>query len=182
MTEQKQRRAWLYCRSATGDKVALENQMLRISAYAKREGYAIIGASQDGCSGSTLDRKGLNEAVIAVSEKKADVVLAVNISRIGRDLLKVLKFEDMLKRQGVEIVTLEDNSSDMRQTLEMLAGLFQTFIKEERAKKQKARRERANAKKKIPHRQMNYLLNAVRLSHSNLSVSLTALHLIFCSF
>lgn len=102
------KKAWLYCRVAHEDCPALEAQKRKLLAYADQNGFETIGLSCDIGSGLTMDRPGWKEVEKAIDGKKAGTVLAVNGSRIARNIVELLNCADWLNQRGVQLVTETD--------------------------------------------------------------------------
>lgn len=82
-------KAILYCRVDSPENPfsidALRGQQETLLAYAQAHGMKVERIEMDmGCSGTTLERPGLQAVLQAVREGNADVILAVNRSRLFR--------------------------------------------------------------------------------------------------
>lgn len=97
--------AWLYCRIAHEDKVALETQEKRLIAFAEESGYTIAGVSKDTGSGLTMERPGWKEVEQAVTAQGISAVLAINSGRIARNTIELLACAERLHWQGVRLTT-----------------------------------------------------------------------------
>lgn len=102
--------AWLYCRIAHEDKVALETQEKRLIAFAEESGYTIAGVSKDAGSGLTMERPGWKEVEQAVTAQSIGAVLAINSGRIARNVVELLSCAERLHQQGVRLITETDGS------------------------------------------------------------------------
>ena len=101
-------RAFLYCRVAHEDSFALEHQRFLLQLYAKKAGYAIIGAADEYGSGLTLDRPALQKVTEAVVAGRVDVVLVHNLARIGREWGMTQRYIDLLTRHKVKLLCIRD--------------------------------------------------------------------------
>lgn len=101
----QKKRAWLYCRidAPEDEHGRLKGQKKELTDYAEQMGFEIIGASQDTGSGLCFDRDGLSEVAEAAAAGKMDVLLIINVSRLGRDALKTMDFIHQLGKQGVKV-------------------------------------------------------------------------------
>lgn len=99
------KRAWLYCRiNASEDEHGrLKGQKKELTEYAHQMGFEIAGVSQDTASGLSFDRNGLAEVSEAAAAGKMDVLLIVNVSRLGRDIIKTMDFIRKLHEQGIKV-------------------------------------------------------------------------------
>ncbi|OLN26186.1 hypothetical protein DSOL_5101 [Desulfosporosinus metallidurans] len=101
----QKKRAWLYCRidAPEDEHGRLKEQKKELTDYAEQMGFEIAGVSQDTGSGLCFDRDGLSEVAEAAVADKMDVLLVVNISRLGRDTVKTMDFIRQLRGQGVKL-------------------------------------------------------------------------------
>ena len=99
------KRAWLYCRidAPEDEHGRLKGQKKELTDYAEQMGFEIVGASQDTASGLCFDRNGLSEVTEAAAAGKMDVLLIINVSRLGRDTFKTLDFIRQLDEQGIRV-------------------------------------------------------------------------------
>lgn len=99
------KRAWLYCRvdAPEDEHGRLKGQKKELSDYAEQMGFEVAGASQDTGSGLRFDRNGLAEVTEAAAAEKMDVLLIVNVSRLGRDAMKTMDFIRRLNERGIEV-------------------------------------------------------------------------------
>ncbi len=105
----ERKRTWIYCRVAHNgpDSVKLlEEQRHRLEAYAKENGFEIVGCSSDIGSGLTLDhRPGLLEFHTVAMEGDVDILLLCDLARLGRDLDRVTRYWYLLSDFDVSIHT-----------------------------------------------------------------------------
>jgi DNA invertase Pin-like site-specific DNA recombinase len=99
------KRAWAYCRiDAPEDQHGcLKGQRKELLDYAEQMDFEVVGESQDTGSGLNFDRNGLAEVMEAAEEGKMDVLLVVNISRLGRDAEKTLDLLCGLAQLDIEV-------------------------------------------------------------------------------
>lgn len=87
--------------------VSIENQRMIIEKYAKENGIVIDKHFEDdGFSGHTMDRPDFNELKHLVDEGLVDIIIAKDLSRIGRHNANVLLFLERLKEHNVRIILL----------------------------------------------------------------------------
>lgn len=111
-----QKRTWIYCRvahSGPDSTELLEGQRLRLESYAGEHGFEIIASSNDTGSGLTLDRPGLLAFLDAVDNEAVDVLLLMDLARLGRDMDQVFRYWQRLRERGVHIYTVMDGEIDM---------------------------------------------------------------------
>jgi DNA invertase Pin-like site-specific DNA recombinase len=89
------------------DRYGLASQRADIEAYAAREGHEIVyWFSDEGISGGTLDRPGLQDVMSHAGEFSA--VLVAKTDRLSRDLMMTLWIEKELLKAGVEILSVSE--------------------------------------------------------------------------
>ena len=97
-------RAWIYCRVAHPDTVALAAQQAYMEAYGEKQGFEIVGITVERASGMNLSRRGLGEVSSAVAAGEVDFLLLKNLSRLGRDVADIDAYLRWLRDQFVEVV------------------------------------------------------------------------------
>ena len=126
-----QKKAWIYCRVAHNGPDSAEilaAQQDRLEAYAKEHDFEIVGTSSDIGSGLTMDRPGLRDFQAAVEDEAVDVLLIYRLSRLGRDIDKVIKYWYLLRDFDVSVHTADCGEVDLR--LETLHhGVFEDMKK-----------------------------------------------------
>ena len=98
----EKQRAWIYCRVAHPDAHALAAQQANLEAYAKKQGFEIVGTTVEQASGLDLSRRGLAEVSGAVTAGKVDLLLVTDLSHLGRDAAGVDACLRWLEDQFVE--------------------------------------------------------------------------------
>ena len=101
----QKKRAWLYCRidAPEDEHGRLKGQKKELTDYTEQMDFEVAGASQDTASGLHFDRNGLAEVIEAATAGKMDVLLIINVSRLGRDTLKTMDFIRQLNEQDVKV-------------------------------------------------------------------------------
>ena len=86
-----------------GESNSITNRKQLLESYAKRNGFVnIYHYTDDGVSGTTFDREGFQKMIKAVEENKVSTVIVKDMSRFGRDYLKVGFYTEILfKENGV---------------------------------------------------------------------------------
>ena len=113
----EQKKAWIYCRVAHNgpDSVKLlEEKRHRLEAYAKENGFEIVGCSSDIGSGLTMDRPGLLDFHAAAEDGDTDILLIHSLTRLGCDTDKVTKYWNLLRDLGVSVHTADCGEVDLR--------------------------------------------------------------------
>lgn len=99
------KRAWLYCRVDAPEDVhgRLKGQEKELMDYAEQMGFEVAGVSQDTGSGLNYERNGLAEVITAATKGEMDVLVVMNLSRLGRDGLKTWEFIRGLTQLGIDL-------------------------------------------------------------------------------
>lgn len=100
-------RAWIYCRVAAPDAPALKAQQKELTAFAEKNHYETVGCTSEQGAGITMERPGLAEITNAVLRGEMDILLVLNVSRLGRDIWKMSEYVDWLEKHNVEVVCLD---------------------------------------------------------------------------
>ena len=99
-----------------GESNSILNQKKLLEDYANKHGYTnIIHFTDDGVSGLRFDRPGFLGMNEVIKEKKAAVLLVKDMSRIGRDYLKVGQYMEMLRQNGVRLIAINDNVDTVKE-------------------------------------------------------------------
>ena len=99
-------RTWIYCRTDSTDASVLRMQEEALNIYAQRERLDVAGTTSEQSNGLSLLRDGIAEISHAVEQKKMDVLLVSNMSRLGRNSLEVLRYIRWLNNHGVRVICL----------------------------------------------------------------------------
>lgn len=100
-----------------GESNSITNQKQLLESYAKRNGFAnIYHYTDDGVSGTTFDREGFQKMIKAVEENKVSTVIVKDMSRFGRDYLKVGFYTEILfKEKGVRFIAINNGIDSEKQ-------------------------------------------------------------------
>jgi len=102
----------IYCRVALADDSMIANQELSLLCYAAKNGYRDCVTYRDnGVSGLTLDRPGLNAMMKDVRDKRIQAVIVKDAARIARDYIAFMKIIGELDNFGVMLITPQDGVS-----------------------------------------------------------------------
>ena len=90
---------------------------LKELSHAKRNGFVnIYHYTDDGVSGTTFDRQGFQKMIKAVEENKVSTVIVKDMSRFGRDYLKVGFYTEILfKEKGVRFIAINNGIDSEKQ-------------------------------------------------------------------
>ncbi|MCL1934966.1 MAG: recombinase family protein [Defluviitaleaceae bacterium] len=93
-----------------GDSNSIVNQKELLEKYAYNNGLKnTLHYSDDGYSGTRWDRPSLNILLEEIANNNVSVVLIKDMSRIGRDHLRVGLFLEKLKENNIRIIAISDN-------------------------------------------------------------------------
>ncbi|KUO75380.1 MAG: hypothetical protein APF81_10380 [Desulfosporosinus sp. BRH_c37] len=107
-------RAWIYCRVACPDDIALKFQQEQMVEYARKQGWEIVGITAEQGSGLDFNRKGLKEVMEAVEAERVDIVLAKSVCRIGRDMRWIMACVDERGEYGVKLMTFDNGELNFK--------------------------------------------------------------------
>lgn len=123
------KRAWLYCRidAPEDEHGRLKGQKKELSDYADQMGFEVAGASQDTGSGLNFDISGLAEVSEAAAVGKMDVLLIVNVSRLGRDTMKTMDFIRRLNEQDIQVYSPMEGEITTKMRDEICSHIINTL-------------------------------------------------------
>ena len=109
--------AILYARVSTPGQAergySLRQQMEALNDYAARQGFNVVESiTDDGYSGTTLDRPGLDRVRDLVEAGSIDAVLAQDADRITREPGHRAYLDDEFERHGTALRALDDWGDD----------------------------------------------------------------------
>ena len=105
-------RAWIYCRTAEPNAFALKIQQEELTAFAKDNHYEVVGCTAKQETGTTMVRPGLAEITNAALRGEMDILLVLNVTRLGRDIWRTLEYVGWLGKHNVEVVCLNGELSN----------------------------------------------------------------------
>ncbi|MDY4082391.1 MAG: recombinase family protein [Candidatus Metalachnospira sp.] len=112
----------LYCRLSrddelTGDSNSIVNQKAILSKYAQDNGFKNpLFFVDDGYSGANFDRPSWGELVALIEEEKVGVLIVKDMSRLGRDYLRVGLYTDVLfVEKGVRFIAINNGIDSANQ-------------------------------------------------------------------
>ena len=125
----KNMKAWLYYRLSRDEDAemnSLQNQRQILVDYAELNGYEITGESfDDNVSGMTFERKGLHQIELAVEDGKVDVLLVMDLSRLGRHRTRTALFIDYLRENNVRVYSVTEGIDSSNENDDMIIGFKQ---------------------------------------------------------
>lgn len=101
-----------------GESNSITNQKQLLEDYAKKHGFdPVRHFTDDGISGTTFDRKGFKVMIEEVLEGNISTIIVKDMSRFGRDYLKVGYYtEIMFVEKGVRFIAVNNNIDSANQT------------------------------------------------------------------
>lgn len=110
-----------------GDKFGVEAQKEAIEKYANENGFCIIDWVYDNVSGVVEDRDGWNRIIIdpKVQDPPYKAVIVFKSDRVARELNLYFYFEWLLKKKGVELISVNDGFPDVPKEYK---GIIKSFI------------------------------------------------------
>lgn len=108
-----------------GESVSIENQKELLTRYVREQGWNLYDYyCDDGVSGTTFDRPSFNRLVQDATDKKINLVLTKDLSRLGRDYIEAGKYTDFIfPSLGCRFIALNDGVDTMHKNNEMLVIL-----------------------------------------------------------
>ena len=92
------------------ESLSIENQKAFLEEYAHRNGFTnLVHLSDDGWSGTRWDRPGMSKLLGEVDKGTVSAVLCKDMSRAGRDFLRVELLMEKFRENGVRFVAITDN-------------------------------------------------------------------------
>lgn len=93
-----------------GESNSIINQKQYLEEYAKRQGFSNIRHfTDDGISGTTFEREGFQKLIAEVEAGNVSIVIVKDMSRLGRNYLKVGFYTDiMFPEKGVRFIAVNN--------------------------------------------------------------------------
>lgn len=104
-------KAALYLRISTNNlsqKDSIENQKQLLLDYIRQQGYTLYEIYIDIGSGTNSNRKAFKKLIQDAKQKKFDVVISKELSRLARNARISLEFKDVIMDKGIHIITLDN--------------------------------------------------------------------------
>ena len=102
--------AAIYARvSSSGDRQDTTRQVADLKKYAAASGLEVVKIFEEKASGARDDRGGLTDCLTFLHAGGADTLLLSELSRLGRNVRKILDVADDLTKAGINIHILDLN-------------------------------------------------------------------------
>lgn len=144
------RRAAIYARVSTGEQTP-ENQLIRLREVAERAGWAVVCEYVETASGAKRARPALDGMVRDAARRRFDVVMAWDVSRLGRSLRDLVDLFETLRSVGCDLFLEQqalDTSTPAGRALLQMSGVFAEFERAMIVERTKAGMARARARGK----------------------------------
>jgi len=100
---------------AVGDSLSIQNQKMLLEDYATRHGVSnLTHLTDDGWSGTRWDRPGIVKLIEQVEAGNVELCLVKDMSRLGRDHLRVGLLLEQFRERGVRFIAINDNVDTAR--------------------------------------------------------------------
>ena len=98
-----------------GESNSIQNQKKLLEEYAKQHGFPNpVHFTDDGISGTCFDRPGFLEMMKQVEAGRVEYLCIKDMSRLGRDYLKVGQIMEILRQKGVRLIAINDGVDSER--------------------------------------------------------------------
>ena len=92
-----------------GESNSISNQKQYLEDYARRNGFPNpTHFTDDGISGTRFDRPGFTAMMEEVEAGRVEAIIVKDMSRLGRDYLKVGQIMEILRQRGVRLIAIND--------------------------------------------------------------------------
>jgi DNA invertase Pin-like site-specific DNA recombinase len=92
------------------ESVSIENQKAILEDYANKNGFGNTAHfTDDGWSGTRWDRPGFTRMMDEIEAGTIGVILCKDLSRLGRDYLRVGLFMETLRQKSIRLIAIGDN-------------------------------------------------------------------------
>ena len=113
--------------------LGLEAQQDRITDEVERRGWELAATiTDDGMSGSNLERPGITEALAMIDAGDADALMVAKLDRLSRSLLDFAALMDRSRREGWALIALDLGVDTSTPSGEMMAAVMAAFAQYER--------------------------------------------------
>ncbi len=93
-----------------GESNSIQNQKKLLRTFAEKNGFDNLkDYVDDGWSGVRFDRPSFLAMLKDIEDGKIERIIIKDMSRVGRDYLKVGQFMELLRQQGIRLIAVNDN-------------------------------------------------------------------------
>jgi len=128
--------AYAYTRVSTVEQsqgMSLDGQLRSIETHAAQKGLSIVRSFVDrGVSGTAADRPAFQEMIehLLAPSNKVKAVVVVHTSRFMRDVELARRYKRELKKRGVRVVAVQQETSE-DENGELMEGIYELFDQHE---------------------------------------------------
>ena len=98
-----------------GESNSISNQKKLLEDYARQHGFTnMMHFTDDGISGTQFDRPGFLSLMKYIESGQVEYLLVKDMSRLGRDYLKVGQIMEILRQKGVRLIAINDGVDSAR--------------------------------------------------------------------
>ena len=98
-----------------GESNSISNQKKMLEDYARRNGLPNpTHFTDDGVSGTRFDRPGFLAMMEEVEAGRVEAIVIKDMSRLGRDYLKVGQVMEILRQRGVRLIAINDGMDSLK--------------------------------------------------------------------
>ena len=111
------------------ESVSVENQKEMLIRHVREQGWNLYSVYvDDGHSGTSFDRPGLNRMIADATDKKINLILCKDLSRFGRDYIEVGRYTDyVFPAIGCRFIALQDGVDTLSKNNDLLM-IFKNVI------------------------------------------------------
>ena len=98
-----------------GESNSISNQKRILETFAKQNGFTNLRwYTDDGYSGANFQRPGFQAMLADIEAGKVGTVIVKDMSRLGRDYLKVGQVMEILRQRGVRLIAINDGVDSLK--------------------------------------------------------------------
>ena len=98
-----------------GESNSISNQKKMLEDFARRNGLPNpTHFTDDGVSGTRFDRPGFLAMMEEVEAGRVEAIVIKDMSRLGRDYLKVGQVMEILRQRGVRLIAINDGVDSLK--------------------------------------------------------------------
>ena len=128
-----QKRCAVYARVSTYKDQRVEVQLDVLKEYATSRGFVLTNEISDqGQSGATDKREGLQELLRLIRTRKVDVVIVSKLDRLFRSLKHMTTVVEEMTQLGVEFISLSEQIDLTTSTGKLMLHIFSAFAEFEK--------------------------------------------------
>ena len=107
-----------------GESNSISNQKKMLEDFARRNGLPNpTHFTDDGVSGTRFDRPGFLAMMEEVEAGRVEAIVIKDMSRLGRDYLKVGQVMEILRQRGVRLIAINDGVDSLKGDDDFMLGM-----------------------------------------------------------